>query len=231
MPELQKFAEGISMIDGPPVRVMGVPLPTRMIIVKLSDGSLWVNSPVSVPIQVLDRIKALGPVRYLVAPTRLHIWRLEEWHALFPEAELWLPPHRPNQSNRSPFAAILGGTLSPDWAGDLDQLVFKGNLFVQEVFFLHKRSHTLIVGDFIQNHPIETGKPILNALWKIGGVAYPHGGVPLDIRLSFTDRDLARRCLRKLFSWDFNKLIIAHGLCVVNDARRFVERAFRWLLR
>jgi|SRR5271166_539635 len=155
MPELQKFAEGISIIDRPPVRMLGVPLPTRMIIVKLSDGSLWVNSPVSVPIPVLDRIKALGPVRYLVAPTKLHIWRLEKWHVLFPEAELWIPQHKRNESKRLPFACILEGMLSPGWAGDLDPVVFKGNLFIQEVFFFHKRSRTLIVADFIQNHPME----------------------------------------------------------------------------
>jgi hypothetical protein len=87
-----------------------------------------------------------------------------------------------------------------------------------------------MVADFIQNHPIEPGKPILNALWKIFGVAYPCGGVGLDIRLSFTDRKLARRCLEKLFSWDFDKLIVAHGICVEKDARSFVERAFRWLV-
>jgi hypothetical protein len=56
MSELKEFAENVSMIDGPPVRMLGLSLATRMIIVKLSGGSLWVNSPVSVPIQVLDRI-------------------------------------------------------------------------------------------------------------------------------------------------------------------------------
>jgi hypothetical protein len=69
MSELQEFAEGIWTIDGPSARMLGVPLPTRMIVVKLSDGSLWVNSPVSVPIQALECVKALGSVRYLVAPT------------------------------------------------------------------------------------------------------------------------------------------------------------------
>jgi Domain of unknown function (DUF4336) len=118
MPELTQFAENISIVDGPPVRVFGVPLPTRMIIVKLADGSLWVNSPVSVPTQVLDQIKASGPVRYLVAPTKLHIWRLEEWHALFPEAELWIPQRNQNKSKRLPFSCILGGILSPGWLSD-----------------------------------------------------------------------------------------------------------------
>jgi Domain of unknown function (DUF4336) len=231
MPKLTQFAENISIVDGPPVRVFGVPLPTRMIIVKLADGSLWVNSPVSVPIQVLDRIKASGPVRYLVAPTKLHIWRLEEWHGLFPEAELWIPRHDPNASKRLPFACILGGMLSPGWAADLDQLVFKGNLFIQEVCFFHKLSRTLIAADFIQNHPIAKGKPFSNALFKLAGVAYPHGGVALDIRLSFANRNLARQSLEKLLSWDFDKLIIAHGICLEKDAKPFVERAFRWLMR
>jgi hypothetical protein len=119
--------------------------------------------------------------------------------------------------------------LSPGWAADLDQLVFKGNLFIQEVFFFHKLSRTLIAADFIQNHPIEPGKPLLNALWKLGGVAHPSGGVPLDIRLSFTDRTLARRSLEKLLLWDFDKLIIAHGVCMEKDAKPFVKQAFRWL--
>ena len=72
MRDLEKFAENVSIIDGPPVRVIGIPLSTRMIVVKLATGLLWVNSPVSVPLEVLDRIAASGPVRYLVAPTKLH---------------------------------------------------------------------------------------------------------------------------------------------------------------
>ena len=40
---------------------------------------------------------------------------------------------------------------------------------------------------------------------------------------------LARESLEKLLSWDFDKLIIAHGICIEKDAKPFVERAFRWL--
>jgi len=32
-------------------------------------------------------------------------------------------------------------------------------------------------------------------------------------------------------SWDFDKLVVAHGVCVKRDAKAFVERAFRWLMR
>jgi hypothetical protein len=58
-------------MDGPPVRFIGNAFPTRMISVKLSAGSLWVNSPVNVSAQELDGIRQLGVVRYLVAPTKL----------------------------------------------------------------------------------------------------------------------------------------------------------------
>jgi hypothetical protein len=228
VPGLQTFAENIFVVDGPPVRAVGVRFTTRMIIVKFADGSIWVNSPVSVPLDMFDRIMALGPVRYLVAPTRMHVWRLEEWHALFPEAELWGPPQIPSQFKRLPFAGLLGDAPPQAWGYDLDQLVFKGNFFVDEVFFFHEKSCTVILADFIQNRPITKGKPFLNALYKLAGVAYP-GGVAVDIRLSFTNRKLARRSLEKLLSWDFDKLIIAHGVCIEKDAKPFVERAFRWL--
>ena len=77
----------VLIVDGPPVRAVGVTFTTRMIIVKLADGSLWVNPSVSVPPHILDRITASGPVRYLVAPTRMHVWHWQKlsggWPVIF----------------------------------------------------------------------------------------------------------------------------------------------------
>ncbi|HTV56095.1 MAG TPA: hypothetical protein VMI06_14425, partial [Terriglobia bacterium] len=88
----------------------------------------------------------------------------------------------------------------------------------------------VVLDDLIQNHPELTGRPLRNAMLKLAGVAYPNGGVPLDIRLSFTNRKVARQSLQKLLAWDFDKLIIAHGVCIEKGAKPFVERAFRWLM-
>lgn len=233
MPDIQVFAENLLIVDGPPVRDMGVLFTTRMAVVKLSDGSLWVNSPVSVPFDTLKRITELGPVRYILSATPRHVWRLAAWHTLFPEAQLWTPRPTPFTLKKGclPFASILGDEPHRGWAADLDQLAFKGNRLIEEVLFLHKQSRTVISDDLIQIHPMVNDKHFRNALFKLSGVASPHGGVPLDIRLSFTNRNLARRSLEKLLSWDFDKLIIAHGVCIEEDAKPFVERAFRWLVR
>jgi hypothetical protein len=64
MSDLQPFAKNLLIFDGPNVRDMGFMFTTRMAVVTLSDGSLWVNSPVSVPFDRLKRITELGPVRF-----------------------------------------------------------------------------------------------------------------------------------------------------------------------
>jgi hypothetical protein len=227
---MQTFAENVWIIDGPPVRDMGFMFTTRMTVVKLSDGSLWVNSPVPLAFDALKRMAELGTVRYLVAATPRHAWRLAAWHSLFPEAQLWVARSTPFTLKKGclPLTRILGDEPAQGWANDLDQLAFKGSPLIEEVIFFHKASRTVILDDLIQIHPIVKGRPFRNALLRLEGVA-PHGGVGLDIRLSFTNRRLARRSLEKLLSWDFDKLVIAHGPCIEKDAKTFVERAFRWL--
>jgi hypothetical protein len=231
MTGLYPFANSVWTVDGPNVRDFGVLFTTRMTIVKLSEGSLWVSSPVSVPFDTLKRITDLGPVKYLVAATPRHVWRLDAWHTLFPNAELWRPRATPFTLGKGclPVAGTLGDKPSPDWAADLDQLAFKGNPLIEEVLFFHRASRTVILDDLIQIHPIVQGRPLRNGLFRLAGVASPRGGVALDIRLSFANRHVARRSLHKVLSWDFEKLIIAHGLCIEKDAKAFVEQAFRWL--
>jgi Domain of unknown function (DUF4336) len=231
MPDLQAFAKDVWIADGPRVRDFGVMFTTRMEVVKLSNGSLWVNSPVVVPFDTLQRITQLGPVRYLVAATPRHVWRLEMWHTLFPEAELWAPRSTPFTLKKGylPLTGILGDGPPECWADDLDQLVFKGNPLIEEVLFFQRESRTVILDDLIQIHPIVKGKPFRNALFKLAGVASPDGGVPHDIRMTFSNRKLARRSLERLLSWDFDRLIIAHGPCIEKDAKPFVREAFRWL--
>lgn len=233
VPDIHPFAQDLFIIDGRCVRDMGLTFTTRMTVVKLRDGSLWVNSPVSVSSDVLKRITELGPVRYLLAATPRHFWRLAAWHKLFPEAELWASRTTPLTLKKAqlPSTRILGDDPPQSWAADFDQLAFKGNPLIEEVVFFHKQARTIIMDDLIQIHPMVKGKVLRNSLFKVAGVASPQGGVPLDMRLFFLNRNQARRSLEKLLSWDFDKLVIAHGECLEKGAKPFVERAFQWLAR
>jgi hypothetical protein len=52
------FAPNVWIIDGPLVRDFGVLFTTRMTVVSLADGSIWIESPVSVPFETLTRLAA-----------------------------------------------------------------------------------------------------------------------------------------------------------------------------
>ena len=123
MKNLHKFADNIWLADGPVVRDMGVYFTTRMTIVKLSDGSIWISSPVPVSFAALKEISELGDIRYLIAATPRHIWRLDSWHTLFPEAELWAS--RPTlftlQKGQLPISGYLSDTPAKAWSADFEQ--------------------------------------------------------------------------------------------------------------
>lgn len=162
-----------------------------------------------------------------------HVWRLAEWRPLFPEARLWRARNTllTLQKGRLPYTGILENAPPPDWSDDLDQLAFQGNPLGEEIVFFYRASGTAILDDLIQIHLPRKDHPLSKALVALSGVAAPHDGAPLDLRLPFTQRRLARHALDHLLSWDFDKLIFAHGPCIDHVAKPFVERAFQWLRR
>ena len=233
MAELTQFGRDIWVVDGPDARDMGLLFTTRMTIVRLSNDTVWVESPVSLPAEILDQIREIGPVEYVVASTQRHIWRLNAWHDLFPNAQLWAPvgARLALGDLSAPIHDVYIDTPPLGWAQDIDQLAFKGSSLLKEVMFFHKPSHTLIVGDLVQANPMLKGRPFRNVIFKLMGAAYPNGGVGLDLRLSFRDKALARQSMERMMSWDFDRLIIAHGPCVESKAKSFLRDAFKWLLK
>ena len=207
MHTLQPCGDGIWVASGPIIRAYGIPFDTRMTVVRLADGSVWINSPVQWTREDLQTVADIGPVRYLVSPTPLHDWRLESWAKAFPDARCWK-------------ATDLRDDPPPEWVADFDQMIFRGSRVLNEVYFLHRKSRTVIFGDFIQNHHAGVFLRLLGAA----------GGVPIDIRLSFLGKKAeGRASLERLLSWEFDKVILAHGDCITHDAKAFVRHAFRWL--
>jgi len=212
---LQVFAEDIWIADGAIVRAYGFPFNTRMILVRLRNGDLWINSPVEASADEMNRVEEIGPVKHLVSPTPMHDWRLAGWSTHFPAAKVWR-------------ADELGDDAPDEWSSDLDQAVLRGSRVLNEVEFLHRRSRTLIFGDFIQKYPPRPGKHALNTFLKF--LVPANGGVPIDIRLSFTGKKrVGRESLERVLQWDFDRVILAHGPALDHDAKAFVRNAFSWL--
>jgi hypothetical protein len=231
MQYLHEFADNVWLVDGLIVRDMGTYFTTRMTIAKLSDGSVWIESPVPASFATLNEISNIGDVRYILAATPRHVWRLNAWHTLFPDAQLWAsrPTSFTLKKGNLPLSGYLGDTPVSAWSADFDQLEFKGNPFLSEVLFYHKNSGTVILGDLIQRNRVMAGKALTNLTFKLEGAQYPDGGVGWDMKITFLNHNLARRSLEKLLSWEFDKLIIAHGDCIESNAKQYIRRVFKWL--
>jgi hypothetical protein len=86
---LESFTSDVWVADGGIVSFHGFDYPTRMVIVRLADGGLWLWSPIQKNAEIEDAVRALGPVRHIVSPNKLHYLFLGEWQAAFPTAKMW----------------------------------------------------------------------------------------------------------------------------------------------
>jgi hypothetical protein len=156
---LEPVGKDLWIIDGPVVRAYGFPFPTRMVVVRLSSGGLWLWSPIRLDERVRRAISSLGEPRYAVEPNKLHHLALAEWVAAWPSVRLYAPPGLANKRRDLRFMAELTDESPPEWRGEIDQVRIEGNIFMTEVFFFHRPSSTCLVGDLIQQHD-EWAKPV-----------------------------------------------------------------------
>jgi hypothetical protein len=227
---LRRFGPDIWTADGPVVPFFGLGYSTRMAVIRLSDGGLFVWSPIALSDSLRVALDGLGPVRHLVAPNALHHLFLAEWKSAFPTARLYAPPRLKRRRRDLTFDAELGDAPEPEWAADVDQVVLRGSFALTEVVFFHRGSHTVLFADLVQNFPRDWFKGWRGVLARLGGIVEPNPGTPIDWRSSFLNRRAARAALDRILAWPIERVVIAHGTLPTTDGPAFVRRAFRWLL-
>jgi hypothetical protein len=218
------------LADGAPVRFLGLfRYPTRMAVVRLADGGLWVWSPIALADALAAQVEALGPVRHLVASNALHHLFLSEWSRRFPEARLYAAPGLARKRPDLAFHADLGEAPEPAWARDVDQIVFRGSLLLDEVLFFHRASRTVLVCDLVQRLDPAHATGLRGALLRLWGLVGPDGGTPREWRASFWNRRAARAARAKALAWNPARLVVAHGVLTGEDGRESLARGLRWL--
>ncbi|MGH7024687.1 MAG: DUF4336 domain-containing protein [Caulobacteraceae bacterium] len=229
-------APEIWIVDGPEIR-FGVPgfklaHPTRMTVVRLPGGGLWLHSPTSPSEPLVRRVEQLGPVRCLIAPNNFHYSWVLDWKARFPEAGVWGPPGLPRPARRalSPLRS-LGEVADPAWASTLDQFLVRSNVLNEAVFF-HRPTRTLVLTDLIENFESSRVRhPFVGRLLRWAGVADQDGRRPLDMSLAFLFRGRTlREALQRIIAWNPERVILAHGLWFSSGGADELRRVFRWAL-
>lgn len=226
---IHSVTDKIWTLDGDQVRMFSIPFGTRMTVIRLADGALWLHSPVSPTAERFAAVEALGEVKHIVAPNHLHHLYLSPWSERFPGAKLWADPKLAKKRSDLSFHGMLGEQAPAAWQREIDQLIFGGSKILPETVFLHRESGTLVVTDIVQNHEPAANSWFWRQVKRLDGILAPNGGAPRDWRLSVRDRSVARAARDRMLSWDFDRLLMTHGRCLDEGAHAFVERAFAWL--
>src|SRR5689334_17760657 len=89
---LKPIADDLWIVDGSPLRRIGISIPIRMTIVRLGNGDVLIHSPTKFVPKLLTDIERLGTVRHLIAPNSVHWLFLRECQRNFPGATTWSAP-------------------------------------------------------------------------------------------------------------------------------------------
>lgn len=222
---LEPITEGLWSTTRP-LRFFGIETGTRMTVVRLRGGGLFVHSPVGLDPALRAAVDALGPVAAIVAPSRFHHLWVDEWRAAYPHALRGCCPGLDRKRPDLAWDRVLGDAPEPEWRADLDQVFFGARSLENEVVFFHRASRSVVLADAIFNlgtHP----SPLTRLVgWLLGG---SEPGATWLERLMIRDRAAARAQIDRMLAWNAERIICAHGDVIESGGTEVIRRAYAWL--
>lgn len=221
---LVPFAEDLWTVPRPQ-RFWGVETGTRMVVVRLGGGGLFVSCPVALDAELRRAVDGLGPVQAVVAPSLFHHLYVGQWMEAYPAAEFCPCPGLERKRADLRWGEGLGPSPRDLWASDLDQAEFTAR-FEHEVVFFHRKTRTLVCTDALLNlstHPSRMTRAVARLM---ANTAPGKGWLE---RIAVTDHRLGRRQVDRILDWDIDRISLAHGALVERDGREVLREAYRWL--
>ena len=224
---LRQLAENLWIADRPQT-FYGLPVGTRMTVIRLAGDRLLLHSPVTLDAALRRELDALGRVAFAVAPNRVHHLHAGEVATAYPGARLWVAPGLDRKRPDLRFEAVLGDDAPDEWRAEAAQVFFRGRPYENEVVFFHRASRTLVMCDLAFNFGPRSPAPtrLLMKLLRSYGRFGPSTLDPLLIR----DRRAAQESLGRILAWDFDRVIVAHGDVLDRGGHELLRRGYSWLL-
>ncbi len=218
-----------------PLKYFGLEVGTRMTIVRLQDGRLIVISPIASDDAMIQQLNQLGVVSDIVAPNLYHHLFLAQFKQRYPHAKLWatsgLEQKCPN--------LLIDQYLSEQTIGLLDEIEavpvsgfntfdIKGYSPLNEWVFFHSKSRTLIVTDlafYLDGHSSLTTQ-LISRLFGVYGQLRPSW---LE-RIATRDKARVKQSIQHILTWEFERVIMAHGRIVERNGKRQFQQGYEWFL-
>jgi hypothetical protein len=208
-----------------PLKFGPISITTRMTVVRLRDGSLWVHSPIAPTPDLIDGLRSLGTVRYVIAPNKSHHLFFLAFLNAHPEAvgfiSAGLELKRPDLSR---FQHIPS---EAPWTSEIQGFFIEGLPILNETAWFHIGTGTLILTDLLFCFA-ESNRGIAALVSKLLGV-YGKLGMSRTMKLAVKDKRALANSVFPLLSLPVQRVIVAHDQIVEEQALRKLKEAFAWL--
>ncbi len=201
---------------------------SRMTVIRLANGGLLLHSPVATSPELLDAVRGLGEVSYMVAPNRFHHLHVAEWQREFSSAALYLArglgQKRPELQSTQP----LPMPQDAPWRSDVDHLEVEGVPLMNEVVFFHRSTRTLVIAD-LAFHIGEDAPLSTRWFFRLSGSYGRLAPTRLE-KLMVRDRAAFCASLRQVLAWPFERVVMAHGDIIPSGGRDALAAGYASIL-
>jgi hypothetical protein len=198
-----------------------------MTCIRLTGDRLVLHSPVKLDAALRQSLDALGEIKAIVAPNRLHHLFLAEYIRSYPQARVYTAPSLRKKRPDLRITGELGDESQNEWRGEIEQHLFRGAPRLNEVVFFHPATRTLVLTDLAFNISKNAAKrsPLFYGLWDVG-----HFGPHRFVRLrGIRDRPAAGASVERILRWDFDRIIVSHGDVLESGGYEQFASAFAFL--
>ena len=219
-----------------PLKFFGLEVGTRMTVIKLSNDSLVIISPIEIDLEIQQQLSTIGTVRYIIAPNLFHYLYLAQCQQIYPQAQTIAPP---GLTTKQPDLKIdrVFSQDAIEFNSELKFVRFEGfRAFVppqmktvNEIVFYHPLSKTLIITDSAFN--FDRSFPFVTQLAaRVLGSYHVLKPYLLD-KIASQNKQKLKESIDKILAWDFQRVIMAHGTIVENEAKEQLSAGYQWLLK
>lgn len=220
---LVRRAPGLFSLDVPH-RVATVAMGARATIIDTGEG-VAVHSPVRMTDADLAEIRAIGEVRWIIAPSLMHYAFVPDARRAFPGACVVGAPGLREKRPALGIERVAGE--DPALERVLPSRLVEGMARLNEVVFLHAPTRTLVACDLFF-HMVRNDDAWSRAYFRLNR-AWGRPAHTVVHRLLTTDRAVLRASVARLLEWDFDRVLVAHGEPVETGGHDAIRAAFAWV--
>jgi uncharacterized protein DUF4336 len=192
-----------------PVWFGGVRLRARTTVLRLDDGSLLLHSPAPPTDALVEQLRALGLVRWLVVPNCFHHLGTPAAAARFPEAKVVGPASALERNKALKVHVDICASQFGAQVPEIEALPLLGVPFLDETVLYHRPTQTLLGADIVLCAGA-TDHWTWRCAARITG-CYQRVRVPPDVRKKIPDKAAAARSIHAMLQRPARRLLVGHA--------------------